>query len=112
MAATLGSLGVWIAFVAAILGAGLTIRDLLRRRKGRPAAQALDGRLLAPVVLVGGVIATAAMQWALIHHDFSILYVADNNAKETPLIYSITAMGTPALGLPPRRDLAIPTALG
>jgi cytochrome c-type biogenesis protein CcmF len=92
VAATLGSLGVWIAFVAAILGAGLTIRDLLRRRKGRPAAQALDGRLLAPVVLVGGVIATAAMQWALIHHDFSILYVADNNAKETPLIYSITGM--------------------
>ena len=92
MRATLGSLGVWIAFLSALVGAALIVRDLLRRRRGAPAAQVLDGRLLVPVVVLGGVLATAAMQWALITHDFSIVYVAENNARATPLIYSITGM--------------------
>ena len=92
MRATLGTLGVWIAFLAAILGAVLIVRDLLRRRRGAPAAQVLDGRLLVPVVVIGAVLATAAMQWALVTHDFSIVYVSANNARATPFIYSITGM--------------------
>ena len=92
MRATLGSLGIWIAFVAALLGAVLLAWDLLRRRRGAASAQVLDGRLLVPVVVAGGMLATGAMQWALITHDFSIVYVAENNARATPLIYSITGM--------------------
>ena len=92
MRATLGTLGVWIAFLSAIVGAALIVRDLLRRRRGAAAAQVLDGRLLVPVVVIGAVVATGAMQWALITHDFSIVYVAANNARATPLIYSITGM--------------------
>ncbi len=92
MRATLGSLGIWIAFVAALLGSVLLAWDLLRRRRGAASAQVLDGRLLVPVVVAGGMLATGAMQWALITHDFSIVYVAENNARATPLIYSITGM--------------------
>jgi cytochrome c-type biogenesis protein CcmF len=90
--ADLGFLGVVIAFVAALLGGVLMVVDLLRRRQGKPAATLLDGRLLAPVVAIGALVATGAMQWALITHDFSLAYVAENNARQTPLIYSITGM--------------------
>ena len=32
------------------------------------------------------------MEWALISHDFSIRYVAENNARGTPLLYTITGL--------------------
>ncbi len=38
------------------------------------------------------VAAVAVMQFALITHNFSLAYVAENNATFTPLIYSITGM--------------------
>ena len=48
--------------------------------------------------MLGAVLATVAMQWALITHDFSIAYVAENNARVTPLIYSITGMWSALAG--------------
>ena len=92
MKAALGSAGVWLGFVAAVVGCIVMVVDLARRAKGREASKTLDGRLLAPLVLLGALIATGAMQWALITHDFSLVYVAENNARATPLIYSITGM--------------------
>ncbi len=59
---------------------------------------ALDGRLFAPVLLIGAVLATIAMERALVTHDFSLVYVADNNARATPLIYSITGMWSALAG--------------
>src|SRR5207253_2954355 len=38
------------------------------------------------------VIAALSMMFALATHDFSILYVAENNARETPLFYSIIGL--------------------
>src|SRR4051812_22932621 len=32
------------------------------------------------------------MEWALLSHDFSIRYVAENNATGTPLLYTITGL--------------------
>ena len=32
------------------------------------------------------------MEWALISHDFSIRYVAENNARSTPLLFTITGL--------------------
>jgi cytochrome c-type biogenesis protein CcmF len=92
MKAALGSAGVWIAFVAATVGCAVLVVDLAKRARGRAPSTTFDGRFLAPVVLLGAVIATGAMQWALITHDFSLIYVAENNARATPLIYSITGM--------------------
>jgi cytochrome c-type biogenesis protein CcmF len=44
-------------------------------------------------LLVGGaILATIAMEHALITHDFSLGFVAANNARETPLFFSITGM--------------------
>ena len=32
------------------------------------------------------------MEWALLTHDFSLRYVAENNAIGTPLLYTITGL--------------------
>ena len=51
-----------------------------------------QGRMCVFVVLVGAVVAVGAMEWALISHDFSIRYVAENNARATPLLFTITGL--------------------
>ena len=51
-----------------------------------------NAQMYAPAILLGGLIATAAMEHALVTHDFSLVYVADNNSTSTPLLYSITGM--------------------
>src|SRR5438093_743790 len=62
------------------------------------AAWKRDGRALASAkvaaVVVLGLVGLAAlsMMFALATHDFSILYVAQNNARETPLFYSIIGL--------------------
>jgi cytochrome c-type biogenesis protein CcmF len=92
MKAHLGQAGVWLALIAASLGCLLLVVDQVRQRRGKAPSTVLDGRLLIPLAVLGALMATAAMQWALITHDFSIAYVAENNARVTPLIYSITGM--------------------
>ena len=58
----------------------------------------LDGRLFAPVMLIGAVLATVAMEYALVTHDFSIVFVAENNSKVTPLLYSLTGLWSALAG--------------
>ncbi|MGH9110367.1 MAG: heme lyase CcmF/NrfE family subunit [Acidimicrobiales bacterium] len=93
-----GRVGVWLAFAGAIAGMAVVAAGLYRHRRGRPADPRLDPRLLAPVVLLGAVVATVAMERALVTHDFSLVYVADNNARATPLIYSITGLWSALAG--------------
>ena len=62
------------------------------------AAWRRDARALASARIAAGVgfglvvLAAVAMMFALATHDFSILYVAENNARETPLFYSIIGL--------------------
>jgi len=44
------------------------------------------------MILAGALLGTLAMERALVTHDFSLSYVAENNARATPLLYSITGM--------------------
>ena len=72
--AHLGTIGVWLAFLASIVGALVLGVGLVRRRTAAPGSRdgavtasgpwAADGRLLAPVMLVGGLLATGAMEHA------------------------------------------------
>ncbi|MHB8334156.1 MAG: heme lyase CcmF/NrfE family subunit [Acidimicrobiales bacterium] len=84
MIETLGRVGLDVALAAAVLGAF----DQWRGRRNRAA----HGRFFALLALGGVVLAVAVMQYALITHDFSLAYVAENNATFTPLLYSITGM--------------------
>jgi cytochrome c-type biogenesis protein CcmF len=96
--AVFGASGVWLAFVAAVCGAGVCAAGLVRDGRGKPDDARLDGRLLAPVLLLGALVAVAAMEYALITHDFRLVYVADDNARATPLIYSITGLWSALAG--------------
>ena len=88
MNAVLGQIGVALGLVSAVCGVGLIGAGLL---KHRPSWLAVAPRA-AWGVLAGALLATAAMEHALITHDFTLAYVADNNARVTPLLYSITGM--------------------
>ena len=80
-----GRVGLYLGLVCALVGIvaqGRTIRGGRASRAGRWAGGSLLG--------VG--VAIAAMQYALVTHNFSLAYVAENNATFTPLLYSITGM--------------------
>jgi cytochrome c-type biogenesis protein CcmF len=91
---TLGHIGVLLGFAAALVGIVVLLVGLVRRRPGSLRA----GRIYAPLILLGGIVAVVAMQRALITHDFSLTYVADNNSRSTPLLYSITGMWSALAG--------------
>ncbi|MGH8979991.1 MAG: heme lyase CcmF/NrfE family subunit [Acidimicrobiales bacterium] len=106
--ATFGLAGVWLAFLAAIVGvvAGIArarrhgvVRDVVGTSGSATRAERwLDVRLVAPVVLLGACIAVVSMEYALVTHDFHLIYVADNNATGTPLLYSITGLWSSLAG--------------
>ncbi len=72
--------------------------SLRRSATGKAVDPRLDGRLLAPVVLVGALLATVAMERALVTHDFTVAFVAENNSRATPLLYSITGLWSALAG--------------
>ncbi len=88
MNALLGQIGVALGLVSAaggVLGLALGLalhRDALLRA----APRALIG------LVAGVLLATGAMEHALLTHDFSLSYVANNNSRQTPLLYDITGM--------------------
>jgi cytochrome c-type biogenesis protein CcmF len=88
VSATLGTAAVALGLSAALLGVVTLALGLWRG----------DVRLLRAghrytwVVLAAAILATVAMQGALVAHDFSLKYVADNNSRDTPLLYTVTGM--------------------
>ena len=88
MNAALGRSAVLLGFLASVAGL-LTLAAGLW--KGR-APLLRQGRSYAWMILIGAVVATFAMEHALVTHDFRLNYVAENNARATPLLYSITGM--------------------
>ncbi len=94
--ADLGHLGVWLGFAAALTGTVVAAVGLATKR-WRPNGW-LDARPYGPLVLLGALVAVAAMERALITHDFTVAFVADNNSRATPLIYSITGLWSALAG--------------
>ena len=80
----MGRIALDVAFLGCVAGVVVQVRTL----RGRPSRAAL----FAVVALGAMVAAVGVMQFALVTHNFSLAYVAENNATFTPLIYSITGM--------------------
>ena len=89
-----GHTGVLLGFVAAVVGIVVLATGLA---KGRTSV-VRNGQLYAPLILLGGVIALGAMEHALLAHDFSLSYVAQNNSRDTPVLYSITGLWSALAG--------------
>ncbi len=88
MNALLGDIGVALGLVCAAGGMLALVLGLVTRRDSLlvAAPKALWG------VGAGVVLAVFAMEHALLTHDFSLVYVANNNSRQTPLLYDITGM--------------------
>lgn len=86
--AVLGTAGLVVAFVFEVAGTVALAVALWRRRR---LWRDVGLRLL--VVGVAAVVASvAALEDALVTHDFALSYVVQNNSRETPLIFSISGM--------------------
>jgi cytochrome c-type biogenesis protein CcmF len=90
----LGHTGVLLGLGASATGVVVLAWGLLRSKSD----VVRYGRVYAPIALAGAVLATVAMQRALVTHDFSIAFVAENNSRVTPLLYSITGMWSALAG--------------
>ncbi len=88
MNAAAGEAADLLVFGAAVLGCISLVVGLLKGRDNLVRA----GRTYTWVIVIGAVVAVAAMQHALITHDFSLQYVANNDSVSTPLMFRITAM--------------------
>ncbi|HEV3131236.1 MAG TPA: heme lyase CcmF/NrfE family subunit, partial [Acidimicrobiales bacterium] len=94
MNGALGHTGVLLGFVAALAGVTVIAVGLARGR----SSTTRHGQVYAPLVLLGGVIALVAMEHALLAHDFSLSYVAANNSRATPWLYSFTGLWSALAG--------------
>ncbi len=94
MNGALGHTGVLLGFVAALAGVTVIAVGLARGR----SSTTRRGQVYAPLVLLGGLIALVAMEHALLAHDFSLSYVAANNSRATPWLYSFTGLWSALAG--------------
>src|SRR4051794_16565583 len=70
------------------MGAGTLAFGLV---KGRPTLLRA-GRSYTWLILFAALLAAAAMEHALLTHDFSMQYVADHASRSTPLLFTIASM--------------------
>ncbi len=94
MNAALGHSGVLLGLAASVVGVAAIAYGLARHRPNAVRT----GRVYAALVLVGAVVATVAMERALLTHDFSLAFVAANNSRSTPLLYTITGLWSALAG--------------
>ncbi len=88
MNATLGSAGVILGLVSCATGVATIVVGL---RRGRPALLR-TGRTYAFMALGGALLATFAMERALITRDFSVGFVAENGSSRTPALFNVATM--------------------
>src|SRR5579875_3583976 len=89
-----GHIGVWLGLMAALAGVAVIGAGLVRHRPDLLRS----GRVYALLLAAGALVATAAMEHALVTHDFSLAYVAANNSRHTPLLYTVTGMWSALAG--------------
>ncbi len=106
--AQIGYSGLVVAFLFSLAGVGVLGRQIWTsshvavRDNPDVTVNSESGKyqplVYALGVLVGAAVATGALEHGLITHDFSLLYVQQNNSLETPLLYTITGMWSSLAG--------------
>ncbi len=84
----LGLAGIALGLGGSVLGALALVSALVRHRP-RLARQAA---LYIPIVAGGAVLAVAAMERALLTHDFSLAYVGQVSSRSLPTLFNVAAL--------------------
>ena len=88
MDAVIGQSAVLLGLLASA-GGVLTLAVGLRKHDRRMAR---SGRAYVWLLVAAAAVAVAAMERALITHDFSLKYVADVGSRQTPLMFTISSL--------------------
>jgi cytochrome c-type biogenesis protein CcmF len=88
MNAALGTAGVTLGASASIVAVLTLVLGITRRRPQLLRMANVYGAL----VLLGAVVAFAAMERALITRDYTLAYVADHGANDTPALFNVAAL--------------------
>ena len=88
MNAAVGQSAVLLGLIASIVGVATLAVGLV---KGRPNLLRA-GRTYTWLILIGAVLAAAAMERALLTHDFSMKYVAEHGSRTTSTFFTVTTM--------------------
>jgi len=92
MKATLGIFALAVGASCAGVGIFVLVMGLVTHDE----RQLVVGRRFLFGVLAAAAVAAGAMEWALVTHDYSLKYVAENNARATPLLFTVVAMSAAA----------------
>src|SRR4051794_28160650 len=88
MNAALGSAAIILGFVASLGGIATLGVGLAQRRPRLLTA----GRTYVWMVAVGAVLAFVAMERALLTHDWSVAFVANNSSRHTPFPFNVATL--------------------
>jgi cytochrome c-type biogenesis protein CcmF len=88
MNAALGSAGIILGFVASLGGIATLGVGLSRRRSKLLVA----GRTYVWMVAIGALVAFVFMERALLVHDWSIAFVANNSSRHTPFPFNVATL--------------------
>jgi len=88
VSASLGTLAVALGFASSAVGV-ITLAMGLRTRQARMLKA---GRAYAGMALAAAFLAFVVMERALLAHDFSLRYVANNGSRATPTIYTFASL--------------------
>lgn len=84
----LGTAGVTLALLASIVGAATLVFGLVTNR---PALLRRSNNYVV-LLLIGALLATFALERALLTHDFTLDFVARNNSVTTPVLFTVAGM--------------------
>ncbi|GAB3137602.1 hypothetical protein GCM10027290_03610 [Micromonospora sonneratiae] len=87
MTGTLGSSALAAGLITATGAALLWLRVALTGPATRRPARLLTGGML-----LSAVVACAMLEWALLRHDFTVRFVAENGGRHVPVYYTVTSL--------------------
>src|SRR3954470_21810583 len=88
MNAAIGSAGVILGFVASLGGIATLAVGLTRHR----SRLLISARTYVWMVAIGALLAFVAMERALLTHDFSIAFIANNSSRHTPFPFNVATL--------------------
>lgn len=86
MTGTVGSLALAGGLVAAVTWTLIWLAGAVSGHRYRGA------RLSVAVALAFALVACGALEWALVSHDFTVSYVAENGGRHVPLYFTVTSL--------------------